>query len=276
MKKYIYCLTAVLCGFSISASEQIKQKRKFAAHCKKPNLSDNHIAGYSMGIRPCRISGIRLEIEHFKNKVIIHNYGHGGSGITLSWGCAHRVVQLLEQEIVKMRGFTQQPVVVLGAGIIGLSVAHELLDKGYKVTVYAEEFSPNVATSFGQGAVRPFGLGQEQDLVQFKELYHTSLKYFERYASEKNPEFCGVERVADFAQSKGLGEHANQLVVNVPIYVNDLFNKAQKKGAQFVHKIFATKEEVAQLPEAVIINCTGYGARDLFADQDVYPIRGIQ
>jgi D-amino-acid oxidase len=45
-----------------------------------------------VGLRPARKDNIRLEQEPGTD--IIHNYGHGGSGVTLSWGCAKEVVQI--------------------------------------------------------------------------------------------------------------------------------------------------------------------------------------
>ncbi|CAD7087070.1 unnamed protein product [Hermetia illucens] len=48
-----------------------------------------------VGLRPGR-SSVRLEIEPTANgKLVIHNYGHGGSGVTLAWGCAVDVLDLL-------------------------------------------------------------------------------------------------------------------------------------------------------------------------------------
>lgn len=48
-----------------------------------------------VGLRPGRHE-VRLERDPASGRVIIHNYGHGGAGVTLSWGCAHEVVRLLE------------------------------------------------------------------------------------------------------------------------------------------------------------------------------------
>ena len=48
-----------------------------------------------VGLRPAR-DAIRLEIEDYSGKYIIHNYGHGGAGFTLSWGCAKDVLRLVE------------------------------------------------------------------------------------------------------------------------------------------------------------------------------------
>jgi D-amino-acid oxidase len=45
-----------------------------------------------VGLRPFRKSGVRLERDQLRDRrTVIHNYGHGGSGFTLSWGCAHEV-----------------------------------------------------------------------------------------------------------------------------------------------------------------------------------------
>ena len=45
-----------------------------------------------------RIAGLRLEKDPSSNRLIIHNYGHGGAGVTLSWGCAYRVLNMIRQE----------------------------------------------------------------------------------------------------------------------------------------------------------------------------------
>jgi len=46
-----------------------------------------------VGLRPVRPHNVRLEIE--PNTRIIHNYGHGGSGVTFSWGCASEIAELV-------------------------------------------------------------------------------------------------------------------------------------------------------------------------------------
>lgn len=48
-----------------------------------------------VGLRPFRKSGVRLERDRLRDgRTVIHNYGHGGAGFTLSWGCAREVVNL--------------------------------------------------------------------------------------------------------------------------------------------------------------------------------------
>jgi D-amino-acid oxidase len=53
----------------------------------EPILRDLPVLEQRSGLRPGR-SSIRVEVEWFAGKPVIHNYGHGGSGLTVSWGCA--------------------------------------------------------------------------------------------------------------------------------------------------------------------------------------------
>ena len=61
-----------------------------------PELDRSKIIGGTVGLRPSR-SEVRLEVEDIDGKKVVHNYGHGGAGVTLSWGCAEEVVELVAQ-----------------------------------------------------------------------------------------------------------------------------------------------------------------------------------
>lgn len=57
-----------------------------------------------VGLRPFRKSGVRLGNEKLRDgRTVIHNYGHGGSGFTLSWGCAEDVLDLATHSRSRMR-----------------------------------------------------------------------------------------------------------------------------------------------------------------------------
>jgi D-amino-acid oxidase len=58
-----------------------------------PDLDRSKIVGGTVGLRPSR-SEVRLEEEEIGGTRVIHNYGHGGAGVTLSWGCADEVVSM--------------------------------------------------------------------------------------------------------------------------------------------------------------------------------------
>jgi len=62
-----------------------------------PELDRSKIIGVSVGLRPSR-KEVRLETELISDRTVIHNYGHGGAGVTLSWGCADEVVRLVKNQ----------------------------------------------------------------------------------------------------------------------------------------------------------------------------------
>jgi D-amino-acid oxidase len=73
--------------------------RQIIARCAalRPVLHAPDILEHKVGLRPGR-SSVRVECQPLSTTAcVIHNYGHGGAGFTLSWGCAAEVVRLLEQ-----------------------------------------------------------------------------------------------------------------------------------------------------------------------------------
>jgi D-amino-acid oxidase len=255
-----------------------------------PDLSDAKIIRYSAGVRPCRKSGIRLEAETIGDKLVIHDYGHGGSGISLSWGCAHEAVNIMKQHMNQ-----QVPIAIIGAGIIGLATAHILRDQGYSVTVYSRDFIPNTTSNKAAGIWSPhFGLGAMNE-DQFARCKDISYALFSHLATCENPEFCGVFLLPSYSeksqfkvtdqlpesyvvvQVNGVSRVCKKkqiLVFDLNIYLNDLFEKAKSKGIVFVQKNIESTDELMQLPETVILNCTGLGSRELFNDHELYPVKG--
>jgi len=62
------------------------------------NIEVPRVIATRVGLRPYRKSGVRLESEKLRDgRAVIHNYGHGGSGFTLSWGCADDVLRLFSR-----------------------------------------------------------------------------------------------------------------------------------------------------------------------------------
>jgi D-amino-acid oxidase len=56
----------------------------------EPRLGGVEVVEHRVGLRPARPS-VRLEEENLDGRRVLHNYGHGGAGVTLSWGCAEDV-----------------------------------------------------------------------------------------------------------------------------------------------------------------------------------------
>ncbi|MEU7901341.1 FAD-dependent oxidoreductase [Actinoplanes sp. NPDC049118] len=63
-----------------------------------PAIATARVLGHRTGIRPDR-PRIRLEQENRDGRHVVHNYGHGGAGVSLSWGCADSVLELVRDLI---------------------------------------------------------------------------------------------------------------------------------------------------------------------------------
>lgn len=73
-----------------------EQSRAILARCAAldPGLARREVLEVKVGLRPGRTT-VRLEAERRGARLIVHDYGHGGAGVTLSWGCADEVVELV-------------------------------------------------------------------------------------------------------------------------------------------------------------------------------------
>ena len=60
-----------------------------------PELARATVVGHRVGLRPARPT-VRLEAEQVDDGTVVHCYGHGGAGVTLSWGCADDVAALVD------------------------------------------------------------------------------------------------------------------------------------------------------------------------------------
>jgi D-amino-acid oxidase len=83
----------------VSGDRQINPatSARIVAECNRVlNDADLKIVGVRVGLRPFRKSGVRLETDRLRDgRAIVHNYGHGGAGFTLSWACAQDVARLV-------------------------------------------------------------------------------------------------------------------------------------------------------------------------------------
>ncbi len=99
-------------------------------------------------LRPFRTVGPRIEAEAFGDKRLVHNYGHGGSGWSLSWGSAE-----MARDLALSGGVG--PVAVIGCGAIGLTTATLLRRAGAEVTIYAAERLPQTRSARATGVWSP-------------------------------------------------------------------------------------------------------------------------
>jgi len=98
-------------------------------------------------LRPFRATGPRIELERIGGKKVVHHYGHGGSGWSLSWGSAQQAVPLAIAQ--------GKEIGVIGAGCIGLTSAITAQRMGAKVTIYARDRFPQTRSSYATGSWTP-------------------------------------------------------------------------------------------------------------------------
>lgn len=98
--------------------------------------------------RPFRAQGPRIEAERIGRQTVIHNYGHGGSGWSLSWGSARLAVRMALASGERHLG-------VIGCGAIGLTTARAAQRAGLKVRIYCREQPPEVRSSAATGVWSP-------------------------------------------------------------------------------------------------------------------------
>jgi D-amino-acid oxidase len=72
-----------------------REAQQIVERCRRlePKLAGATVLGTAIGIRPWRPE-VRLEAEVRGRALVVHDYGHGGAGVTLSWGCAREVAQI--------------------------------------------------------------------------------------------------------------------------------------------------------------------------------------
>lgn len=271
---------------------------------------------HKAGIRPHRIGGVKLELEKEPvdtpngRKFFIHNYGHSGAGITLSWGCASHVVDHVQTVMSKLTGTNTRPsVAVLGIGIIGLTVATELRRKWPRlpITVYAKNLDVSTTTSFiAGGQFEPSQIYRQYLSDNRKEILADYLRRSARridglqnsgrhedfgIALRRNYTFYTSTAFEDFTPEDVVGPptrmrlpfgNADMMgyeyitwLMNPMILMPTLKEELKNGGVLFKTKTFGNRREIEnELKESIVVNCTGYGAKKLFGDPSLRPRRG--
>ena len=130
------------------------------------DASVDRISRITVCTRPFRAQGPRLDVEQIAEKTVVHNYGHGGSGWSLSWGSSDIAVR-------KAMATGEPDIAVIGCGALGMTSALLLQRAGARATIYAKDLPPNVRSSFATGLFTPDSrICSEQDATpEFKTLW---------------------------------------------------------------------------------------------------------
>lgn len=111
-------------------------------------ISADRIMEIKCCLRPFRAMGPRLDAEQIGDTLVVYNYGHGGSGWSLSWGSADIAVE-------KAMSVLPKEIAVIGCGVIGLTTAIMAQRAGAKVTIYTRDQLPHTRSVRAQGSWTP-------------------------------------------------------------------------------------------------------------------------
>lgn len=150
-----------------------------------------------VGLRPFRAIGFRVEVERLADKLVTHNYGHGGAGITLSWGTSQLAVEQALQAVAEAGlstgwgdadGAAPQAAgrvcAVMGCGVVGLSTAILMQRQGWQVTIYARDVPPHTTSNVAGGLWGPHAVSDpgrttatyDEQFVRAARLSHRSFQ----------------------------------------------------------------------------------------------------
>ena len=269
------------------------------------------ITGVYVCTRPFRAAGPRIETERFDHKTIVHNYGHGGAGWSLSWGSSTLAVKMARETGAKRLG-------VIGCGALGLTSAILAQRAGLAVRIYAKELPPDVYSMRASGVWSPesricdaahaeaFGDRWEDMTRTSYRMYQSLLglpgkpiEWIDGYALSDVP-WSEVDTVVPdeplypplHARVRDLGPRGVDLAAgthpfpqayarryttmmfNISTYARMLLSEFREAGGTIEVREFREPRELMKLPERTLINATGYGARALFKDESIVPVRG--
>jgi D-amino-acid oxidase len=265
-------------------------------------------------LRPFRAAGPRLDVERVGDKTVVHNYGHGGSGWSLSWGSSSIAVE-------KAMATGERDVAVIGCGALGLTSAILLQRAGAKVTIYAKDRPPDVRSSRATGSFTPDSRIALTNSVSpdfpalwekmCRDSFHTyesylglagnPVEWLDRYSlSDPSPSethasrgrgdslsFANYQnRIADLSPNSldlppgchpfptRYARRTSSLTFNIAAYARQLTTDFLIEGGKIERVEFHSPSELHQVAQKVLINATGYGARALWKDESIVPVRG--
>ncbi len=279
----------------LSACATTGTRRELACSALTPvNVDPGRIIRTVAGLRPYRASGFVVRRHQVGDKAVVHNYGHGGAGITLSWGSSRLATNL------GLPGHSG-PIAVIGAGVMGLTTARLIQEAGFPVTIYTAALTPDTTSSVAGGQISPFGhYSPDAVTPEWRAQFATAMAYswsrFQVMAGEK----YGIRWLPTYEESRRTEPHPDEsfmpdwrvlsqgdhpfplddviryrtMYVETPRFLRQLTADVLGAGGKIIVRKFVSPADFAALPESLVFNCTGIGARDLFGDTELHPVRG--
>lgn len=289
------CATSTVSMGSTGRYDRPYSRIPFAA----PRISHDRIVRVIVGHRPYRPSGFVVRRDEFDDKNVIHNYGHGGGGISLSWGSSALAVR-------QAMGLPVAEAAVMGSGIMGLTTARLLQDAGWAVTIYTRDPSRHSVSNVGAGQWAPTSVFEEGVA---SKAFEAQYQFASRIAHHAYQNLVGANYGVSFIENYYIGDEPREenyylrempelftsvadlepdehpfptryvkrtvtMLIEPAMFLRRVRNDFFIAGGKIVAKDFKNLDDVLSLKEATIFNCTGLGAKALFDDEEMEPAKG--
>ena len=263
-------------------------------------------------LRPFRTKGPNLSVEQIGNATVVHNYGHSGAGWSLSWGSADMQVQKAMSLSPKKVAVIGCGIIGLTSALMaqraGAEVTiytRELLQRTRSVRANGS-WTPASHMALASEAPSDLGdiwermtriswknlrqyVGMAGNPVAFSDHYYLSDTPFDSGPPPPPtiPEYYELgDRIGDITPTRQVltpdinpfpvkyATRTTNLFFNFSEYGHLLVSDFFAAGGKIVMRDFHSPDELAHLPEKVIINCPGYAAHDWWKDKAMVPHRG--
>ena len=287
------------CSAATNPGAVSKNYSPSGAPLRRVRVADDRVIRTVVGLRPFRRQGFRVEAEPMDDTLVIHNYGHGGGGITLAWGSSFLATEIALQT-------SHRRCAVLGSGVMGLTTARLMQDRGWNVTIYTRDLPPDTTSNIAGGQWSPTSVYREEFVTPaFRSQFDRAMAFAYRYYQNLVGPRYGVRWIGNYQIASGPPAEDDFYYRYADFYpqVQELSADGHPFPAQFVSyfdtmliepatfllallqdfhaaggilqvKGFRDQGEVLTLEEPVVFNCTGLGSSQLFNDGDLQPIRG--
>lgn len=254
----------------------------------------------TVGLRPHRPHGFVLKSEKLGDKLLVHNYGHGGAGWSLSWGTGTMAADMVSEA-------GHQRAAVIGSGIVGITSARLLQRRGIRTTIYTAALPPDTTSNMAEAAFTPtsglvdFSQRTPEWETQFRQAVEIAYRQWQLLANpnmgvswvdnysptETAESRGGISLLPESVQGErtvlGPGEHPfgstyavhrREMRFEPNVTLDALLRDFMIFGGQVEVRRFASKDQLATIEEPVIVNCTGLGSKELMGDTELLPLKG--